>query len=100
MTDEAFICDCLSLVYLVILQIVGIILAYKTRGVKIGIMNESKFVAAFIGVTSIIYNIVAIVNINFELTNYVDASGSIFSGGIMLLATISLALTFIPKVCQ
>ena len=99
--DGAFYCEMLSLIYLVVLQIVGIILAFKTRNVKLGILNEAKYVAAFIGiVASIIHIPVTFMTANFVLTSYINVTGGIFSGSILLLATMSLAFTFIPKVCQ
>lgn len=76
---------------------VGIVLAFHTRNVKISVLNESKFVAAFVYVSSVVF--MALVIVNFALASYINVSRSIFSGGVMLLATMSLAFTFIPKVC-
>ena len=80
------------------MQIVGIILAFETKSVEVDVLNDSKFVAAYIGVTSIIHIFVALVIVNFALETRINFFGGIFSGGILLLATMSLALTFIPKV--
>ena len=96
--DGALYCDILIFIYLGVLQIVGLVLAFQTRGVEISVMNESIFVAAFVYFSSIVF--VALVIVNFALPSYINVSGGIFSGGILLLATMSLALTFIPKVCQ
>ena len=94
----AFYVDIIIFIYLGVLQIVGIVLAFQTRSVKISVLNESKFVAAFVYFSSIV--IVALVIVNFSLSTYINVSGAIFSGGILLLAIMSLALTFIPKVSQ
>lgn len=84
-------------IYLGIMQIVGIVLAFQTRSVDISVLNESKFVAAFVYFSSIVF--VALVIVNFALASYINAFGGIFSGGILILATMSLGFTFIPKVC-
>ena len=95
--DGAFYFDIIVFVYLGILQIVGIILAFQTRNVQITVLNESKFVAAFVYFSSIV--LVALVIVTFALASRINVAGGIFSGGILLLATMSLALTFVPKVC-
>ena len=95
-TDGVFYLDMLIFIYLGGLQIVGIVLAFQTRSVKISVLNESMFVAAFVYFSSIVF--VALVIVNFALPSRINISGGIFSGGILLLATMSLVLTFIPKV--
>ena len=91
-----FILDLLIFVYLGLLQLVGIILAFQTRKVKISVLNESKSVAALVYISSIV--LVVIVLITFILRGYLNITGTMFSGGIILLATFFLALIFIPKV--
>ena len=94
--DGAFYCDVFIFVYLGVLQIVGIIIAFQTRNVHITVLNESKFVAALVYFSSIVF--VALVIVTFALGSRINVSGGIFSGGILLLATLALAVTFIPKV--
>ena len=94
--SPAFYCDILIFLYLALLQIVGIILAFQTRKVKIPALNDSKFVAALVYISSIVF--VALVLITFLLGGYINISSGIFSGGIMLLATLFLILMFLPKV--
>ena len=94
--DGAFYCDIIIFLYLGILQLVGIIFAFQTRKVQITVLNESKFVAAFVYISSIVF--VALVIVTFALASRINVAGGIFSGGILLLATMSLALTFLPKV--
>ena len=96
--DGVFYLDMLICIYLGVLQIVGIVLAFQTRSVKINVLNESMFVAALVYSSSIIFT--ALVIVYYALPSYINVSASLFSGGILLLATISLALTFIPKVRQ
>jgi gamma-aminobutyric acid type B receptor len=91
-----FYLDLVIFVYLGLLQVVGIILAFQTRKVKIPILNDSKSVTALIYISSIV--LVVIVLISFILNEYVNVRAVLFYGGIILLATIFLALIFIPKV--
>ena len=91
-----FYFDLVIFIYLALLQIVGIVLAFQTRKVKIRALNDSKFVAALVYISSIV--LVVIVLTTFILRSYINVSVAIFSGGIIILATIFLALMFIPKV--
>ena len=91
-----FYFDLLIFIYLGLLQIVGIVLAFQTRKVKIRVLNDSKFVAALVYISSIV--LVVIVLTTFILRSYINVSAALFSGGIIILATIFLALMFIPKV--
>ena len=94
--SAAFYCDLFLFLYLGVLQIVGLILAFQTRKVKIPILNDSKFVAALVYISSVVF--VALVLVTFSLPAHINISNGIFSAGIMLLATISLILMFVPKV--
>ena len=91
-----FYCDLFLFLYLGVLQIVGLILAFQTRKVKIPVLNDSKFVAALVYISSVVF--VALVLVTFLLREYINISNGIFSAGIMLLATISNVLMFVPKV--
>ena len=91
-----FYCDLLIFIYLALLQIVGIVLAFQTRKVKIRVLNDSKFVAALVYISSIV--LVVIVLITFILRSYINISAALFSGGIIILATVFLVLMFVPKV--
>ena len=91
-----FVLDLLIFVYLGLLQLVGIILAFQTRKVRIPILNDSKSVTALIYISSIV--LVVIVLITFILRGYINICAAMFSGGVILLATFFLVLSFIPKV--
>ena len=91
-----FVFDVLIFVFLGLLQLVGIILAFQTRKVRISILNDSKSVTALIYISSIV--LVVIVLITFILRGYLNVSAAMFYGGIILLATIFLIFIFIPKV--
>ncbi len=53
-SSAAFYVTILIFVYLVVLQGVGIVLAFQTRKVKILVLNDSKFVAALICTSSVV----------------------------------------------
>ena len=91
-----FIFDCIIFAYLILLQIVGIILAFRTRKVKINVLNESKVVTMLIYISSIV--LVVIVLVTFILRNYINVSVAVHSGGVIVLATVFLLLIFVPKV--
>ena len=84
--------------YLVVLQIVGIMLAFQTRKVKIKSLKDSTFVAANVYISSIV--IVIFVLVTFALRLYVIAYNGIFAVGTLVLTTMFLALTFVPKVFE
>ena len=94
--SPAFYCNLVIFLYLALLQIVGIVLAFQTRKVKIPVLNDSKFVAALVYISSIVFVVLALDT--FSLRGYINVGKATFSGGILLLATSFLTLTFVPKV--
>lgn len=84
-----------TFVYIALLQIVGIILAIQTRKVKIKVLNDSKYIAALIYISSIVFLLLAIAQ--FVSGNVINISELIISGGILVVATAFLSLAFIPK---
>ena len=82
--------------YLAVLQIIGIILSFQTRKVKVQGLSDSKCVAAIIYISSIVLVVLALVT--FALKSYINIGTGIFVAGIFILTTIFLALIFIPKV--
>ena len=82
--------------YLAVLQIVGILLAFQTRRVKLQGLRDSKFIAAIIYISSIV--LVALALVTFSLRTYINIGTGIFAGGIFILTTIFLSLIFLPKV--
>ena len=91
-----FYLDLVIFLYLVLLQIVGIILAFQTRKVKINVLNDSKSVAALVYISSIV--LIVIVLVTFILRSYINISAAMFSTGIIVLSTVFLLLMFVPKV--
>lgn len=91
----SFFWEILIFAYLAILQIIGLVLAFQTRKVKLQGLKDSKFVAAIIYISSII--IVALALVTFSLRTFINIGTGISVFGIFSLTTIFLALIFIPK---
>ena len=86
----------LIFVYLALLQVIGIVLAFQTRRIKFKGLRDSKFIAAIIYISSIVLVVLALVT--FTLRVYINVSGGIYAGGVLILTTMFLSLIFIPKV--
>ena len=86
----------MTFLYLALLQVIGIILAIQTRKVKVKVLNDSKYIAALIYISSIalITRAVAV----FAVSHLPNVRETVFSGGILLISTAFLSLVFIPKV--
>lgn len=82
--------------YLAVLQILGIMLAFQTRKVKVKSLKDSPFVVANVYISSII--IVIFIITTFVLRSYLNVYSSVFASGIFILTTSFLMLTFAPKV--
>ena len=91
-----FIWLALIFAYLAILQIVGIVLALQTRKVTIKALNDAKVIAALIYISSIVLLILAVVT--FALDDYININEVLFSGGLLVVGIVFLALIFVPKV--
>ena len=91
-----FYCDILIFAYIALLQIVGIIVAFQTRKVKVPILNDSKFVVALVYISSIVFVLLALVT--FAFNEYINVKAGVFCGGVLVPATVFLILMFIPKV--
>ncbi|KAL5470787.1 hypothetical protein EMCRGX_G028806 [Ephydatia muelleri] len=78
-----------------LIQVIAILLAFGTRKVKVKGLNDSKYIAAIIYVTSIC---LVVVIISFAtLRDKVNTLAVIYSLGFWCAATIILLLVFIPK---
>ncbi len=85
-----------TLAYLAILQIIGIVLAIQTRKIKIKLLNDSKYIAAVIYISSIALVLIAIVTL--VPGSFINVIEAIFSGSLLVATTFFLGLIFIPKV--
>lgn len=82
--------------YLALLQAVALILAIKTRKVKIRTLNDSKYVAALIYISSITLAVLAL--LTFALGVYLNLTAAVYNGGLLFVTTAFLLLLFVPKV--
>ena len=95
-SSPAFYWKILIVLYLAVLQIVGIVLAIQTRKVKFPGLRDSTYVGAMIYISSLV--LVILVADIFLLDDYFYIYGITFPLGILILTTVFLLLTFIPKV--
>lgn len=91
-----FIWLSLEFVYMAVLQVAAVVLAFKTRKVKIKALNDSKAITAIIYTTGIVLAGLAI--ITFTLNSFIVVTELLFSGGIILATTVFVSFVFIPKV--
>ena len=95
-TSPNFFWQIFIFVYLAVLQIIGIVLAFQTRRVKLHGLRDSKYIAAIIYISSIVLVVLALVS--FSLRTFNNIGTGIFALGILIFTTIFLSLIFIPKV--
>ena len=72
------------------------ILAFGTRKVKIKGMNDSKYVAAAVYVTSIVLAVTTVST--YTLMDYVNVYPAVVGLGFLLGTTVILGLVFVPRV--
>ena len=82
--------------YKIVIQLIGVVLSFSIRKVKIKGLNDSKEISIILYVTSII--LVIVIVITLALGDYINVSGSIFSLGISTASTVVLGFIFVPKV--
>ena len=96
LTDGTAVLVIIKNVYLALLQIIGLVLAIQTRKVTVKVLNDSKYIAALIYISSI--TLVVLVLTTFTLRNFINIYQLLYSGGLLVAITAFLALIFIPKV--
>ena len=79
-----------------LLQVIALILAFRTRKVKVKGLDDSKYIAAAIYITSIVLAVIIVTT--YTLTDYVNAFPAVGGAGFLLGTTIILVLVFVPKV--
>ena len=83
--------------YVLLTQIVSIFLAFRTRKVKVKVLNDSKFIALIIYITSVIVTIMIIGAVTLD--DFINIDAAVFSGLFLAFTTVVLTLVFVPKVC-
>ena len=86
----------ISYAYKGLLQLVAMFMAFHIRRVKIKALNDSKEIAVIIYINSITLALLAVVE--FALNANHEVYAALLGLGIMVAATLFLALVFIPKV--
>ena len=82
--------------YILLTQLIAVVLAFKTRNVEIKILNDAKYIAIIIYLTSVIILIMIVCAV--LLSNYLNADGAMFGGLLYIFTTTLLIIIFIPKV--
>lgn len=83
-------------IYKTILHTAAVILSFLTRKVAVDVLNDSKYTAAGIYISTGLT--IFLVLVVFTLANYRNASVAAVSTFIFLDSVVFLGLTFIPKV--
>nr|CAA76688.1 metabotropic glutamate GABA-like receptor [Geodia cydonium] len=78
-----------------LLQVTALILAFNTRKVKVKGLDDSKYIAAAIYVTSIVLAVAAIST--YTLRDYVNIYPAVVGIGFLLGTTMILGLVFVPR---
>ena len=79
-----------------IMQILALILAFRTRHVKVKGLDDSKFAAASVYSTNIVITVMIIPTSVFR--DYANVMTGIVGAGILVGTTIIIAFMFVPKV--
>lgn len=86
----------LQYAYIILTQLVGVFLAFRTRKVKIKALNDAKYMAMIIYLTTVIITVMIIGAVILDSRQNADAA--VFGGLLTLYTTVVLSLVFIPKV--
>ena len=79
-----------------ILHVVALCLAFKTRKVKVKGLNDAKYTAMVVYITTFVILLTFLVA--FTLSNHITAYAAVFGGGMWIGCTTILVIIFVPKV--
>jgi len=82
--------------YKMVLQIISLVLSFTTRKVKIKGLDDSKYIAAAVYVTSIVLAVIIIST--YSLKEFINVFAALFCTGFLIGTTFILGLVFVPKV--
>ena len=82
--------------YKAVLLIIAFIFSFSIRKVKVKGLNDAKYIAAAVYVTSIVTTMI-IVSL-YSLKSYPNLYAALFSLGFLTGTTVILSLIFLPKV--
>ena len=82
--------------YKMVLQIIALVLAFTTRKVKVKGLNDAKYIAAAIYVTSIVLTVIIVST--YSLKEFINGFAALFCTGFFIGTTFILGIIFVPKV--
>jgi len=82
--------------YKMVLQIISLVLSFMTRKVKIKGLDDSKYIAAAVYVTSIVLAVIIIST--YSLKDFINVFAALFCTGFLIGTSFILGLVFVPKV--
>ena len=82
--------------YKMVMQVIALVLAFINRKVKVKGLDDAKYIAAAIYVTSIVLAVVIVAT--YSLKDFVNAFPTLFCTGFIIGTTSILGLVFVPKV--
>lgn len=82
--------------YKMVMQVIALVLAFTTRKVKVKGLDDAKYIAAAIYVTSIVLAVIIVAT--YSLKDFVNAFPALFCTGFIIGTTSILGLVFVPKV--
>lgn len=85
-------------VYLGILQVFALYLAFQIRKVKVKGLDDAKYTAAVVFINTILVILVFATNTIFSVVDYINTAALMYGTAVWISATTVLGLMFIPKV--
>ena len=79
-----------------VLQVLALLLAFRTRNVKVKGLDDSVYIAASVYVTSIVLTVIIVST--YTLRDFVNAYPAVVGMGLLLGTSAILGLVFIPRV--
>ncbi len=78
------------------LQVIALVLAFFIRKVKVKGLDDSKYIAAAIYITSIVLAVIIV--LTYSLKGFINVFAVVFSTGFLTGTTVILLLVFVPLV--
>ena len=82
--------------YKMVLQVIALVLAFSTHKVKVKGLDDAKYIAAAIYVTSIVLAVIIVAT--YSLKDFVNVFPALLCTGFLIGTTSILGLAFVPKV--
>ena len=82
--------------YKIILEAFAIAFAFSIRKVKVKGLNDAKYIAASVYVSSIVLAVIFVAT--YSLIDFVNVFAALFASGFLLGTSVILVLAFVPNV--